>query len=83
MCRSDGLDVGGIGAQGSERSSVDNTFHLDDQGVEDVDVEMVAHVQRGKVTLKQPDDSFPYAAVVWRICRYKIPLQSFASQLDG
>ena len=42
MIRSDDVTIFGVGADGSQRSFVDNGFNLYDHRVEDVDVERLA-----------------------------------------
>ena len=80
VSRSDGVEILGIGTEGGERASVDDSLHLYDERIEDVYVERMAIRVCRKVTFEKADDSFPYSTVVWSRRRYKIPFKALAMQ---
>ena len=74
---SNGLVIVGIGAEGRERSLVDDFFDVDDQSVEDVDVEEGLDVCLSRqVALKKSHDALPNASTMWGIRWNEIPLNA-------
>ena len=79
MIWSDDVTVFWVGADGSQRSFVDDAFNLYDHRVEDVDVERFATEDHFKVFLKNADDAFPTSPVVTGVGWNEFPLQSSLS----
>ena len=79
MIWSNGVTVFGVDADGRERSSVDDSFDLNDHRVEDVDVEWVATEDHFEVFLKNADDAFPTSPIVTGVGWNEFPLQTSLS----
>ena len=69
MIWSDDVAVFWVGADGCQRSFVDDTFDLHDHRIKDVDVERLAAKDDLEVLLKQADDAFPTSAVMTGVRR--------------
>ena len=76
MIRSNSVTVFGVEADGSKRSSVDNSFDLNDHRVEDVDVERLATEDDFEMLFEQADDAFPTSTVMTGVWWNELPLQS-------
>ena len=81
MCWRDSFCVAGIGAHGRQRTTIQNTFDLNDDGVKRVHVENITARGAGKMSFKEPNNSFPQTAIRRRSGGNETPLQTFFQEL--
>ena len=77
MCWRDSFCVAGIGAHGRQRTTIQNTFDLNDDGVECVHVKDISFGRTDEMPFEQAYAPFPHAAIRWSTRRNEGPFQTF------
>ena len=76
MVWSDNVTVFWVGADGCQRSFVDDALDLYDHRVEDVDVERLATEDDFEMLFEQADDTLPTSTIMTGVWWNELPLQS-------
>ena len=75
--RRNSLCVAGISTHGRQRTTIQDSFDLDDDGIERVHVKDISFCRTDEMPLDQAHAPFPHAAIRWSTRRNEGPFQTF------